>query len=95
MALTARWDDTQQAAVFTWEASTDKLLDHYELRCCAGADYHTEEESVLARVPKDDPLELTLTDLLPAPHAVASYRLKVVLETDNERGSASAVITLP
>lgn len=95
VALTARWDDPQQAAVFTWEASTDKLLDHYELRGCAGPDYHTEEESVLARAPKDAPLELTLTDLLPAPHAVAAYRLYVVLETDNERGSATAVITRP
>lgn len=95
VALSARWDEALQAAVFTWEASTDKLLDHYELRGCAGADYHTEEESVLARVPKEAVLELTLADLLPAPHAVASYRLYVVLETENERGSATVVITRP
>lgn len=93
--LTARWEDPQQAAVFTWTESTDKLLDHYELRGCAGAEYHTEEESVLGRVPKDAPRELVLTDLLPAPHAVASYRLYVVLATENERGSATAVVTRP
>ena len=93
--LTGAWDSAANAARFTWSASEDKLLSHYELRVCAGADYNTDDERSVKRIAKDAPREAVTNLLLTQPAAAACFRLYVVLETANEKGSNTSVIQRP
>ena len=95
VALAGAWDATANAARLTWEASPDKMLDHYELRACAGPDYDGDVEEVVARISPEEPRELATASLLSAPEAQAAFRIYVVLKTDNERGSGTVVVTRP
>lgn len=95
VAVSGTWDAAANGARLTWEASGDKMLDHYELRVCEGPEYDRELEKVLARVPPGEPREL-VTDSLPArPGTLAAFRLYVVLTTGNERGSKTVVVERP
>ncbi len=91
--LTGAWDAVEKAARFSWEASADKMLHHYELRACAGQDYDTALEEVVARADKEAPRELVTRALVGTPDAQAAFRLYVVLTTGNERGSETVVVT--
>lgn len=89
------WDAEAGAARLSWEASAEAQLSHYEVRMCPGADYTTEEETVLGRV-KPEGERLWLSPIgLEVPGAEAAYRIYVVLETGNERGSETLRVVRP
>lgn len=89
------WDAGANGARLSWEASAEKTLSHFEIRGCAGPDYEKKDETVLGRVAGDAPREFATGALLEAPGAVACFRVYVVLETGNERGSGPVVVARP
>lgn len=62
---------------------------------CPGTDYKREDEVLLATVPRDAPRELVTGHLLSKPGAAASFRVYVVLRTENARASNVVVAQSP
>lgn len=94
--LTGTWDAVLGRARLTWTESADKTLDHYQVRVCPGPEYEGEEERVVKRVPGSAPERVLLTlEALTEPGTEATYRVYVVLKTDNERASNAVTIQHP
>lgn len=94
--LTGIWDAVLQRARLSWTESTDKTLDHYQIRVCSGPEYDGEEERVVKRIPGTAPERVLLTiEALTQPGTEATYRVYVVLKTDNERASNPVTIKHP
>ncbi len=93
--LTAVWAAERNAARLSWEASKDSKLSHYELRGCAGPEYVRDDETLIAQIPPTDPLTIETRAHLSQPGSIASYRVYVVLTSDNERGSKTATVEWP
>ena len=89
------WLPAEKRARLTWSESKDEALDHYEVRVCPGLDYNREDEVVLATVPPDAPRELVTGQLLSKPGTAASFRVYVVLRTENARASNVVSIRHP
>jgi hypothetical protein len=95
VTLSGIWNAEETMAALGWTASTEPTLKHYQIRFCTGAVYENEEEEILVTIPKAGPLT-HLTDAgLSVPGATASYKVYVVLESDNEKGSDAVAITRP
>ena len=95
VAVQAVWVPEEQAGKISWEASDDAALDHYEVRWCPGETYDKKEERLALSVNKDaDRMALVPQGRfgLVGPGAEASFKVYVVLTTDNERGSAAVVL---
>ena len=92
---TGVWDAAAVKAKITWEASTAADLDHYEIRWSPGSTYSTDDESTLGSVAKDATREFLSAQGLGAPGAVSVFRVYVVTETGNEKGSNTVKITRP
>jgi hypothetical protein len=95
VVATIVWDAVQQQAKITWTESTDPNLSHYVIRFCAGAEYSTETESTIDSVAASSPREFLTDAGLANPGDVASFKVYVVLTTDNEKGSNTVTITRP
>ncbi len=89
------WLPAEKRARLTWSESKDEALDHYEVRVCAGPDYNREDEVLLAKVSRDAPRELVTAHLLSKPGTAASFRVYVVLRTENARASNVVSIRRP
>lgn len=89
------WNATAVMAKVTWSPSGDAALARYEVRGSAGDDYNTDDETVLASVPPDAPRELLTAFALGAPGLTAGFKVYVVLDTGNERGSEAVFVTRP
>jgi hypothetical protein len=89
------WDATLGKARVTWEASTDPDLRYYELRGVPGDDYATDDEAVLAVVAPTAPREALEDFALTAPGLTAGFKVYVVLQTGNEKGSDAVYVTRP
>ncbi|MES2658390.1 MAG: hypothetical protein V4689_07215 [Verrucomicrobiota bacterium] len=90
------WDAGLTQARLTWTASDDADLSHYEIRTSnSGAAYDPETESVLDQVDKAAPREFLTAAGLATSGATARFRLYVILNTDNERGSETVSVTRP
>ncbi len=92
VAAQGAWDEAAQAARVTWEASSDETLSHYQVRWCSGEEYDKQEEQVAATVAKDAPREFLAREGLESPGDEACFRVYVILETDNERGSPTVAV---
>jgi len=91
----AVWDGESGQAVITWTASENPNLDHYEVRYSPGKSYDADTETVVASVRSDEAREVLTLRGLAEPGAVAQYKVFVVLETGNERGSRIVAVARP
>lgn len=88
------WNSTTNKADLTWAASTHPNLASYSVRTAPGPTYKTAEETVVA--PVANPQTTYSTDAgLTVPGAVALFKVYVVTDTGNEKGSATVKITRP
>ncbi len=95
VVLTGLWKAAETKAELGWTASTEATLKHYQIRYCTSAEYSNDEEEILATVPKGGPLTLLTAAGLSVPGAVASFKVFVVQESDNEKGSEAVVVARP
>lgn len=77
------------------EASTDPLLERYELRGCAGPDWNEEDAVLVATHTPSDPREFITDFALTQPGATAVFKVYVILTTGNEAGSAAMPVQRP
>jgi len=94
VTLSGLYNQQLQAGSFSWTGSTNPRLLKYQLRFCAGATYSTETEIVVADVPPGTLSLLTISGVT-TPGDIASYRLYVILDTENEAGSNTITLTRP
>ena len=90
--LTGQYDASASAALLTWEESLDPKIASYQIRACAGKTYKKPHERVQATLPKDAPRQALIPQ---PPFGTTSYKVYVLLDTGNERGSATVVVTGP
>jgi len=84
----ATYDAADHKAVITFTESTDKDLDRYELRGVPGPEYDGDDEQVIATLPKGaSPREFRTDFSLAGPGMAASFKVYVILTTENEAGS--------
>jgi len=95
VAVQAVWDASVAQAVVTWEASDNPNLDHYEVRYSPGSSYDSDAETVQASIPADRAREFITNKGLANPGDVASFKVYVILETGNERGSEAVSVIRP
>ena len=93
--LTAAWDAVESKARLAWPASADADLASYQVRMSPSETYDPAAESILATIPGGGATEYLTDAGLPAPGATASYKVYVILTTDNERGSNAVAVTRP
>jgi hypothetical protein len=88
------WNLLTNQADITWTASDNANLLHYSIRTAPGPTYRAADESVVAEVA---PGTLTYSTLegLGVSGARALFRVYVVLNTLNERGSNTVGVTRP
>ena len=86
------WSAEEGAARLTWEPSADAKLASYEVRWCPGEVYEKKEERVAGRVGKDAARVFLARQGLAGPGDAGCYKVYVILETENERGSAAVVV---
>ena len=79
----------------TWSESSEAALARYEVRGSAGDDYETDDEIVLATVLPTGSREVLTDFALNTPGLTAGFKVYVVLETGNERGSEAVFVTRP
>lgn len=89
------WNAGTVKAALTATISTDPDLDHYELRACAGPEYSTEEESVVAAAPPGPTVAFATDKFLTQSGDIASYRIYVVLQSGGQAGSNTVVVVRP
>ena len=92
--LTGAWVPANEQAEFSWPASTNANLDHYELRMSAGSSYDGAAATVVGNLPSGTTTFATTANL-ENPGDVASFKVFVVLTTGNEAGSNTVTITRP
>jgi hypothetical protein len=92
--LSAVWVTATNKARLVWTPSADEHLDHYEVRSSPGTKYDTSDEFLVANVTKTE-LELLTDSGLIAPGSAALFKVYVVLDTHNEKGSNSVKVTHP
>ena len=78
-----------------WTASSDEDLARYSVRWSPGEEYSTEDESVLGTLGPGAPREFSTLQGLGMPGETSLFRVYVVLNTENERGSETAAVTRP
>lgn len=91
----AVWDAAETKALLTWEASDNADLKEYQVRYTPGDDYDEDDEAVVATILPGSPLELLTDAGLTQPGASSSFKVYVIVNTGNEKGSATMVITRP
>ena len=79
-------------ARLTWEASGEAGLAHYQIRWCPGEEYNKKEESVAGTVGRGAPRVFLTREGLEGPGMTACYKVYVILETENERGSPAVTV---
>ena len=95
VAVQAVWDPATTQARITWEASTDAALQSYEVRGSAGDNYDADDEIVIATIPAGGPREAQSAFALNVPGLTAGFKVYVILNTGNERGSEAQYVVRP
>ncbi len=95
VAANGTWEVTPSQTKLTWSASDNLNLSHYSLRFCSGANYSTDDESVIGNVGPSETREFLTNSGLTSPGSTASFKVYVVLTTGNEKGSNTVTITRP
>ena len=88
------WDVPAGLAKLEWSASDEPALAHYSIRYCAGNSYRSEHEQV-AGLALPGVLQFETGAGLVAPGLTAVFKVFVVLNTGNERGSNGVRIERP
>ena len=70
-------------------------ISQIEIRFCAGPNYSTDVEQVIGNITPDALREFFTDTGLGAPGNVASFRVYVITDTGNEKGSNTLVVTRP
>ncbi len=78
-----------------YDASDDAALERYELRGNPGTEYDDDDAVVIDTNLPADPREFLTNFALTLPGAQVALKVYVVLDTDNEAGSATMVVTRP
>ncbi|HRF60013.1 MAG TPA: hypothetical protein PLH94_08885 [Fimbriimonadaceae bacterium] len=92
----AVWDAVTEEAVVTYTASADPDLESYELRgSFGGTKYNTDTASVLGNHLPGDLTPFRTADGLVASGSKVYYKVYVVLDTGNEKGSKTVSVTRP
>ena len=89
----AVWDGALQKARLVWDASDNPKLKEYQVRYSVGSKYDETDATVVATITPTNPLELLTDAGLTQVGAVATYKIFVIVETGNEAGSESLVVT--
>lgn len=92
--LLGQWSVANSQAEFTWEASTDPNLDHYQMRMSPGSSYNAATATVIGNIPVGT-TSFATTEGLNTPADVASFKLYVLLTSGSEAGSNTLTITRP
>ena len=92
--LSAVWEPALGKARLAWEASANPKLSHYEVRQSGGSTYKTADEFAVATVAKTDTQLLTAAGI-GVPGAVNCFKVYVVTQDGNERGSNTAKVSRP
>ena len=87
-------EGTNQSKV-VYDASTDSMLESYELRGSAGDDYNDEDAVVIATNAPGAPREFITPFGLNQPGAKVALKVYVILTTGNEAGSAAMFVERP
>jgi len=98
VAAEGEWVVATSEGKIVWSESEEPTLKQYQVRWSPGteaADYSTEDEEVLGTVVPPAAREFLTTKGLLLPGGVSLFRVYVVLDTDNEKGSGTVVITRP
>lgn len=91
--LSGAWNPATNMADFGWDASTNPNLKNYQLRA-SDPPYNTDDEVPVATIPKTE-TTFSTDDGLEVSGAVKAFKLYVVTEDDNEKGSNTVTITRP
>ncbi len=94
VTLTAVWDAAVGKARLTWTASGEPKLAFYQVRMSPTEIYDATAERIIDTLPVGTTEYLT-TEGLTAAGAKASFKIYVVLDTDNEKGSDAVAVTRP
>jgi hypothetical protein len=92
--LSGAWDAGIVKAHLEWTTSDNAHLDHYSVRSCDPPRYRAVDEAVVAEVAAGTTQLDTDLGLL-APGSAKIFKVYVVTEDDNEKGSNSVKITHP
>ena len=82
-------------ARIVYDASTDAMLQSYELRGSVGDFYSEEDAVVLDTHGPNDPREFVTAFGLNQPGAQVAFKVYVILTTGNEAGSAALLVERP
>ena len=88
--LSGEWSGAE--ARLTWAESGEAGLSHYQIRWCPGEEYNKKEESVAGTVGRGAPRVFLTKEGLEGPGMSACYKVYVILETENERGSRPVTV---
>ena len=92
--VTATWNAATFKLDLSWPESTNPHLDHYSLRTSPEPKYDQSKESVVATIAKGTTHVSTNTGLA-AQESTVLLKLYTVLDTGNEKGSATIKFTRP
>lgn len=95
VVATVSYDEAANEAVVTFTENEDATLQEYQLRGTAGDQYEHDDESVVATLAKGGERVFRTAFALGQPGAQAAFKVYVVLESGNERGSNTVVATRP
>lgn len=94
VVLSGLWDGAGVEADLSWTASADPDLKHYAVRACDPPRYRAAEEQAVGLVYAPDQ-SLSTTFGLGAPGTSKIFKVYVVTQDDNEKGSNSVRINRP
>lgn len=93
--LSTVWEAAEGKVRLSWTVSAEADLTSYQIRVSPLETYDAEAESIVATLPGGGVTEYLTDAGLPTPGATASYKVYVILTTDNERGSNAVAVTRP
>lgn len=94
VVLSGMYSATDETAHMSWTASTNPRLKHYAVRACDPPRYRAVDETAVQLVPAGTTTLVTNFGLT-VPGAVKLFKVYVVTEDDNEKGSNSVKVTRP
>lgn len=93
--VTGQWDEESGQAKIVWDESTNANLKEYEIRYVPGPEYETEDELVLATFSPGSPREFLTLQGFTQPGLTTSFKVYVITDTGNEKGSNAVSVSRP
>lgn len=92
--VTGGWNSTAEEVQLQWMESTNPKLVSYDVRGCTGSVYKAENAFVIINI-KAGTTSWSGTDGVEFPSSKCVYRVYVILNTGNERGSNDVAVIRP